>query len=417
MRPATGKMIRVLAGWLLAGWLVCSHSAVALTNFAAQANGGVASASSSSTHGQPYRANDGDRKGTPFYAHDADWPGVWSSSVGASLPAWLQITFNATAAITEIDVFTEQDSWDSPSNPTPGMTFSLYGITAFDVQYWNGSAWVDVPGGAVGGNRLVWTKFTFPAITTDRIRVSVSGVSRSAQGQAAIAELEAWGVPAVVGPQAYYIEPDQLNTPRMISNQAGTTVWRWDQGEPFGNDVPNNNPSGASAFDFPLRFAGQYFDRETGLAYNYFRDYDPAIGRYIQSDPLGLKGGSNTYLYAKADPLRRTDPTGQGPLSFTACVIASYGATAYSVIEAMKILVESVSLLEDQLRRVNDRLAHCSPADKEFQELDKIRRDLERVLLETISARVPILESGLMDLGYSTVAFGACSLLLASPTP
>src|SRR5437773_86841 len=61
----------------------------------------------------------------------------------------------------------------------------------------------------------------------------------------------------------YYIHPDHLNTPRMIANSTGTTVWRWDQGEPFGNDVPNNNPSGAGAFDFPLRFPGQYFDRET----------------------------------------------------------------------------------------------------------------------------------------------------------
>jgi uncharacterized protein RhaS with RHS repeats len=75
--------------------------------------------------------------------------------------------------------------------------------------------------------------------------------------------------------QMYYIHPDHLNTPRLIANQTGTTVWRWDQGEPFGNDVPNNNPSGAGAFDFPLRFPGQYFDRETNLASTYFRDYDP----------------------------------------------------------------------------------------------------------------------------------------------
>src|SRR5438094_9584586 len=97
--------------------------------------------------------------------------------------------------------------------------------------------------------------------------------------------------------QIYFIHPDHLNTPRMIANSTGTTVWRWDQGEPFGNDVPNDNPSGAGAFDFPLRFPGQYFDRETNLAYNYFRDYDPAIGRYAQSDPIGLIGGLNTYSY------------------------------------------------------------------------------------------------------------------------
>jgi RHS repeat-associated protein len=60
----------------------------------------------------------------------------------------------------------------------------------------------------------------------------------------------------------------------------------------------------------PLRFPGQYFDRETNLAYNMMRDYDPAIGRYVESDPIGLKGGLNTYTYVRLDPLGRVDPTG-----------------------------------------------------------------------------------------------------------
>ena len=88
-------------------------------------------------------------------------------------------------------------------------------------------------------------------------------------------------------------------------------MWRWDQGEPFGNDVPNNNPSGAGAFDFPLRFPGQYFDRETNLAYNWMRDYDSAIGRYVESDPVGLNAGLNTYLYVNGNPLSLIDSTGK----------------------------------------------------------------------------------------------------------
>lgn len=103
---------------------------------------------------------------------------------------------------------------------------------------------------------------------------------------------------------------DHLNTTRLIQDQAGNTVWRWDQGEPFGNDVPNSNPSGTGAFDFPLRFPGQYFDRETNLAYNYFRDYDPATGRYTESDPAGLKAGLNTYAYVRSNPLRWQDRIG-----------------------------------------------------------------------------------------------------------
>ena len=127
----------------------------------------------------------------------------------------------------------------------------------------------------------------------------------------------------------YYIETDHLNTPRLIANSTGTTVWRWDQGEPFGNDVPNNNPSGAGAFDFNLRFPGQYFDRETNLAYNMARDYDSSIGRYVESDPIGLDGDLNTFSYVNGNPTKSVDPMGlflQGPG-------AEIGATIGTAVE------------------------------------------------------------------------------------
>lgn len=104
---------------------------------------------------------------------------------------------------------------------------------------------------------------------------------------------------------------DHLNTPRLVADAAGTTVWRWDQQEPFGVSPPDTNPSGLGVFEFPLRHPGQYDDPETGLFYNYFRDcYDPVLGRYCQSDPIGLRGGLNTYLYVSADPLAISDPEG-----------------------------------------------------------------------------------------------------------
>jgi RHS repeat-associated protein len=83
-------------------------------------------------------------------------------------------------------------------------------------------------------------------------------------------------------------------------------VWRWDQQEPFGVNVPDENPSALGVFEFPLRFPGQYADKETNLSYNYFRDYDAGIGRYAESDPLGLQAGLNTYLYAMV-PLAQFD--------------------------------------------------------------------------------------------------------------
>ena len=75
----------------------------------------------------------------------------------------------------------------------------------------------------------------------------------------------------------YFIHVDHLNTPRLIADDQQRTVWRWDQQEPFGMNVPDENPSMLGQFEFPARFPGQYFDKETNLHHNYFRDYDPTV--------------------------------------------------------------------------------------------------------------------------------------------
>jgi len=110
----------------------------------------------------------------------------------------------------------------------------------------------------------------------------------------------------------YFVHTDHLNTPRLVADSTGTTVWRWDQQEPFGANPANDDPDGNSvAFDLPLRLPGQRYDAESGLHYNYFRDYDPSLGRYGESDPLGLLAGLNTYAYVGGQPLIFVDPSGE----------------------------------------------------------------------------------------------------------
>ncbi|WP_415205915.1 RHS repeat-associated core domain-containing protein [Rudaea sp.] len=85
-------------------------------------------------------------------------------------------------------------------------------------------------------------------------------------------------------------------------------MWKWDYfgaGAAFGTNAPS-----VQTLVVNLRFPGQYFDAETGLNYNYFRDYDPTTGRYVESDPIGLRGGPSTYSYVGSNPLLFRDTHG-----------------------------------------------------------------------------------------------------------
>ena len=106
--------------------------------------------------------------------------------------------------------------------------------------------------------------------------------------------------------------PDHLGTPRAITKATDNAkVWEWRNDDPFWNNAPNEDPSNTgTAFKYNNRFPGQYFDQETNTSYNYFRDYDPNIGSYVQSDRIGLRGGINTFGYVGGNPLRYTDRTG-----------------------------------------------------------------------------------------------------------
>lgn len=110
--------------------------------------------------------------------------------------------------------------------------------------------------------------------------------------------------PAAPAPELFFFHSDHLNTPQKLTDASKAIVWDASY-EPFGTVT-----LATELLTQPMRFPGQYFDTESGLSQNWMRDYDPSIGRYLESDPIGLKGGFSTYAYVSGNPLIYVDPTG-----------------------------------------------------------------------------------------------------------
>lgn len=104
----------------------------------------------------------------------------------------------------------------------------------------------------------------------------------------------------------YFVLADQIGTPCSVEDEHGTEVWSAHV-EPFGRAHVRLG----AKIEFNFRFPGHYFDAELGLHYNRFRNYDPCLGRYLQSDPWGIAGGFNIYAYC-SNPLLKVDVRGLG---------------------------------------------------------------------------------------------------------
>ncbi len=158
--------------------------------------------------------------------------------------------------------------------------------------------------------------------------------------------------------QIYYYHNDHLATPKLLTDTNQNIVWQAKH-TPFGKadiqvqQVTNN-----------LRFPGQHFDEETGLHYNYFRDYDPEIGRYLQSDPIGLEGGLNTYAYVHNNPLKYTDPEG---LAAQVCVLPGVNAVCAAAVGKALNAAVAVGVAAYELCR-NDNGDECNKLNQKVQD-------------------------------------------------
>src|SRR6266550_7526971 len=154
------------------------------SNVALASAGAVASASSSYSAGYPASAiNNSERAGL-----NPGNGGYWNDATPNALPDWVQIIFSGAKTVDHVVVYSLQDNYLNPVDPNDTQTFTLYGITGFIVQGWDGAAWVTLA--TVSGNNLVKRSVTFAAYTTDRIRINITGAVDS---WSRLTEVEAWG--------------------------------------------------------------------------------------------------------------------------------------------------------------------------------------------------------------------------------
>ena len=230
---------------------------IAGNNVASASNGGIASASSTHVSGNyPVAAvNNGDRRATNWGAG-----GGWNDNTQGDYSSDIvQINFPGTNFLSTINVFTLRNNFqDNQTPPTLSETFNTcensgFGITEFEVQYWNGSMWITVPGGIVRENNKVWRQFVFPEVTASAIRVQVHGAVRftNTTNFSRIVEIEAFGrtelniAAASNAAVASATSTFSANYPVSAVNDGDRTGFNWGRGG-FGsgwNDATENEYS------------------------------------------------------------------------------------------------------------------------------------------------------------------------------